>query len=80
MSEIDCTVMGRKSYEIIAEHDKDFFSTYEYSLHSLQVLKKTQGNVMFKNENPVDVVRELKTKIGQINLACRRRDACRCFA
>ncbi|MBK9226679.1 MAG: hypothetical protein IPL67_06445 [Ignavibacteria bacterium] len=25
MSEIDCTVMGRKSYEIIAQHDKDFF-------------------------------------------------------
>jgi dihydrofolate reductase len=65
MSEIDCTVMGRKSYEIIAMHDKDFFSTKENIVFTSSSSENTHGKVMFTNENPVDVVSELKKKEGK---------------
>jgi dihydrofolate reductase len=65
MSEIDCTVMGRKSYEIIAKYDKDFFSANENIVFTSSNPRNSQGNLRFTNENPVDVVRELKQKPGK---------------
>ncbi len=56
MDEIDSTVMGRKTYEIILTHDANFFRENRHYVFTSSPALGNTGNVMFTNEDPEKII------------------------
>ncbi len=65
IAEIDCTVMGRKSFEIINEHDKAFFDQNENYVFTRNPQAELKSNAVFVSDEPARFVNDLKLKNGR---------------
>jgi dihydrofolate reductase len=65
MREIDCTLMGRSSFDIIYEHDKNFFRDNLNIVFTSSSPPGFTGNANFTSEDPAKVVSELRKKPGK---------------
>ncbi len=65
MKEIDCTVMGRKTYDIILSHDKNFFIENIHYVFTSSSGRSSGGSVVFTDNDPEDVVSALKKEEGK---------------
>lgn len=65
IGEIDCTLMGRKSFEIINEHDKAFFDQNENYVFTSNPPADHKCNTVFVSDEPAGFVNELKRKNGK---------------
>ncbi len=65
LDEIDCTVMGRKSFDIVYEHDKEFFRDKSHTVFTSSQHPDMPSSVTFTNEEPAKIVRNLKERAGK---------------
>lgn len=65
VEEIDCTVMGRKSFEIIQKHDKKFFDLNRHYVFTSSLPDYKHENVIFTSEDAALFVKKLKLMQGK---------------
>ncbi|MBX7043791.1 MAG: dihydrofolate reductase family protein [Ignavibacteria bacterium] len=65
MNEIDCTVMGRKTYDIILAHDENFFKENIHYVFTSSPGRSSADSVIFTDNDPAEVVSGLKKMEGK---------------